>query len=224
MGNQIRNYSCYTWLNGSFLLDWLIHNLDVACWAKDAWPVAAQGQGGRQLREEPDQLFDHYAVEYAFPDGTRLFAQGRHMTNCWGFSGDVIYGTKGCAYLGEGINKPEIFKGHNRDIKNRIWKYSGKIKSKSSSYQREHDLFFDAIRNNQPYNETERCAYAAMVGILGRMAAFSGKIITWDEAMKSDLKLAPNLEQITSLDDTPPVVADAEGKYPIAAPGFTKVL
>ena len=64
MAHQIRNYSNFTWLNGSFLLDWLIHDIDVCCWAKDAWPVSAQGQGGRQVRTEPDQLFDHYAVEY----------------------------------------------------------------------------------------------------------------------------------------------------------------
>ncbi|MFW6162311.1 MAG: Gfo/Idh/MocA family protein, partial [Planctomycetota bacterium] len=69
--HQIRNYSCFTWVNGSFLLDWLIHNLDVCCWVKDAWPVSAQGQGGRQVRNAADQLFDHYAVEYTFPDGTR---------------------------------------------------------------------------------------------------------------------------------------------------------
>ena len=86
LAHQIRNYSCFTWLNGSFLLDWLIHNLDVCCWVKKAWPVSAQGQGGRQVRNEPDQLFDHYAVEYTFADGTRLFAQGRHMAGCWGFS------------------------------------------------------------------------------------------------------------------------------------------
>ena len=224
MGNQIRNYSCYTWLNGSFFLDWLIHNLDVACWVKDAWPVSAQGQGGRQLREPADQMFDHYSVEYAFADGTRLLAQGRHMTNCWGFSGDVIHGTKGCAVLGEGVSHPAIYKGYKQDRDHRLWKYSGRIKNKGSSYQREHDLFFDAIRKDLPYNETERCAYAAMVGILGRMAAFSGQVITWDEAMKSDLMLTPNLEQITSLDDAAPVVPDADGKYPIAAPGFTKVV
>ena len=79
LAHQIQNYSCFTWLNGSFILDWLIHNIDVCCWCKDAWPVSAQGQGGRQVRTEPDQLFDHYAVEYTFADGTRLFAQGRHM-------------------------------------------------------------------------------------------------------------------------------------------------
>ena len=84
LAHQIRNYSCFTWLNGSFFLDWLIHNLDICCWIKGAWPVSAQGQGGRQTRTEPDQLFDHYAVEYTFADGTRMMAQGRGMTRLLG--------------------------------------------------------------------------------------------------------------------------------------------
>ena len=125
LAHQIRNYHCFTWLNGSFLLDWLIHNLDVCCWCKDAWPVSAQGQGGRQTRTNPDQLFDHYAVEYHFPDGTRLFAQGRHIDNCWGFFGDVIHGAKGSAVLGEGVNNPRIFKGYNQTPENVIWQYKG---------------------------------------------------------------------------------------------------
>ncbi len=94
LAHQIRNYSNFTWLNGSFLLDWLIHNLDVCCWVKNAWPVSAQGQGGRQVRSEPDQLFDHYAVEYTFADGTRMMAQGRHIAGCWGSWCDVIHGAK----------------------------------------------------------------------------------------------------------------------------------
>ena len=85
LGHQIRNYSNFTWLNGSFLLDWLIHDIDICCWIKDAWPVSAQGQGGRQVRTEPDQLFDHYAVEYSFADGTRMFLQGRQIAGCWEF-------------------------------------------------------------------------------------------------------------------------------------------
>ncbi|MBM4042603.1 MAG: twin-arginine translocation signal domain-containing protein, partial [Planctomycetes bacterium] len=101
--HQIRNYSCFTWLNGSFLLDWLIHNLDVICWAKNAWPASAQGHGGRQVRTEPDMLFDHYIVEYTYPDGTRMIAQGRHQSNTWGFFADIIHGGTGCATLGEGV-------------------------------------------------------------------------------------------------------------------------
>ena len=221
LANQIRNYSCYTWVNGSFILDWLIHNLDVCCWVKDAWPVSAQGQGGRQVREHADQLFDHYAVEYTFPDGTRLFAQGRHMDNCWGFFGDVIHGAKGSAVLGEGIKEPRVYKGHQRTDESQIWEYKG---PPCNHYQVEHDLLFEAIRQDKPYNETERSAYAALVGILGRMAAESGKEITWDEAINSNVELAPGLEKITSLDDPAPVMPDDQGRYAIAMPGFTKVL
>ncbi|UCG59545.1 MAG: Gfo/Idh/MocA family oxidoreductase [Phycisphaerales bacterium] len=220
LANQIRNYSCFTWLNGSFILDWLIHNIDVCCWCKDAWPVSAQGQGGRQVRTKPDQLFDHYSVEYTFGDGTRLLAQGRHMDNCWGFFGDIIHGATGSAVLGEGIPDPRIFKGHQQTSDKLIWEYDG---PRCNAYQHEHDLLFDAIRSDKPYNETERCAYAAMAGILGRMAAESGKLITWEEAMASDLELAPGLDQLT-MDSEPPVGPDARGSYPIAMPGKTKVL
>ena len=220
LAHQIRNYSCFTWLNGSFILDWLIHNLDVCCWCKDAWPVSAQGQGGRQVRTQPDQLFDHYSVEYSFPDGTRLLAQGRHMDNCWGFFGDVIHGSKGSAVLGEGIPKPRIFKRHQQTSENVIWQYDG---PQCFAYQVEHDLLFDAIREDKPYNETQRSAYAAMTGILGRMAAESGQMITWEQAMASDLELAPALDRYT-MDSDPPVKPNAQGGYPVAMPGHAKVL
>jgi predicted dehydrogenase len=220
LAHQIRNYSNFTWLNGSFILDWLIHNLDVCCWCKDAWPVSAQGHGGRQVRTEADQLFDHYAVEYSFPDGTRMLAQGRHMKNCWGFFGDVIHGTTGSAVLGEGVPKPRIFKGHQQTRDHQIWQYTG---PKSNGYQHEHDLLFEAIRKNNPYNEAERCAYAAMTGILGRMAAESGQEITWEQALASDVELAPGLDKLT-MDSAAPVQPNAQGAYPVAMPGQTKVL
>ena len=221
LGHQIRNYSGFTWLNGSFILDWLIHNLDVACWVKGGWPVSAQGQGGRQLRTEPDQLFDHYAVEYRFADGTRLMAQGRHMLNCWDLWGNVIHGSKGSAGWAKGVPEPRIYRGWKQARENVVWQSKGKP---DAAYQREHDLLFDAIRQDKPYNETQRCAMAAMTGILGRMAAESGQEISWDEALRSQLELAPGLETITSLDQPAPVLPDAQGRYPIAMPGVTKVL
>jgi len=220
LAHQIRNYSCFTWVNGSFMLDWLIHNLDVCCWVKNAWPVSAQGQGGRQVRKYPDQLFDHYAVEYRFADGTRLFGQGRHMDNCWGFFGDIIHGTKGSAVLGEGISDPRIFKSWSQTNDNLAWRFRGQ---RGNAYDREHELLFQAIREDKPYNEAERCAYATLVGILGRMAAESGKEITWEQAMNSNLELAPGLDSYT-MESDPPVLPDAKGQYPIAMPGITKVL
>lgn len=220
LAHQIRNYSNFTWLNGSYLLDWLIHNIDICCWIKDAWPVSAQGQGGRQVRAVPDQLFDHYAVEYSFPDGTRMFAQGRHIAKCWNCWGNIIHGAKGSAILGEGQPQPRLYKNYNQISENLLWKYDG---PHFNPYQYEHDLLFDAIRHDKPYNETERSAKATMAGILGRMAAESGKLVTWDEAIASNLELAPGLDQY-AMDFDPPVKPDAQGRYPIAMPGLTKVL
>jgi myo-inositol 2-dehydrogenase / D-chiro-inositol 1-dehydrogenase len=220
LAHQIRNYSNFTWTNGSFLLDWLIHNLDVSCWVKDAWPVSAQGQGGRQVRIQPDQLFDHYAVEYSFADGTRLVAQGRHIADCWPCWGCHVHGAKGFAVLGEGIARPRLYKGYRQTPADLLWDYKGPA---CNPYQYEHDLLFEAIRQDKPYNETDRCAKAAMTGILGRMAAESGRQIGWDEAMASNLELAPGLDRYT-MESTPPVMPDAQGRYPIAMPGTTKVL
>jgi myo-inositol 2-dehydrogenase / D-chiro-inositol 1-dehydrogenase len=217
---QIANYSCFTWLNGSFIVDWLIHNIDVCCWVKNTWPVSVQGQGGRQVREEADQLFDHYMAEYSFPDGTRLCAQGRHMTGCWEFFGDVIQGTIGSAVLGEGIPDPRLYKGHQRTKENVIWQHTG---AAPSAYRVEHELLFDAIRNDKPYNEAERCAKSCMTAIMGRMACESGKLITWDEAINSTIELAPGLENIV-WDGKAPVEPDAQGRYPVAKPGQTIVI
>jgi predicted dehydrogenase len=214
---QIANYSCFTWLNGSFLEDWLIHNIDVCCWAKNGWPVSVQGMGGRQVRKDADQLFDHYEAEYTFADGTRFVAQGRHITNCWDFFGSVLQGTKGSGILGEGQPKPRLFKGHRQTSENVIWSYKGPA---CDHYQLEHDLLFDAIRNDKPYNETERCAKSCFTAIMGRMACESGKMITWDEAFASKIELAPGLDNYT-WDSNPPAMPDANSHYPIAMPGQT---
>jgi predicted dehydrogenase len=221
LAHQIANYSNFTWLNGSFIVDWLIHNIDVCCWVKNDWPVSVQGMGGRQVRREPDQLFDHYAAEYSFADGTRLFAQGRHQTKCYDFFGDIIHGATGSAVLGEGQPNPRIFQGHKQTSEHLIWSFKGQSKDQ---YQVEHDLLFDAIRNDKPCNEAERCCKSCLTAIMGRMACDSGQVITWDDALNSDLELAPGLEHIASLDAPAPVMPDEDGRYPIALPGTTKVL
>ena len=221
LAHQIANYSCFTWLNGSFIVDWLIHNIDVCCWVKNAWPISVQGMGGRQVRHEADQLFDHYAAEFTFADGTRMMAEGRHINKCHDAFGDVIHGAKGSGILGEGQPKPRLYKGHRQTPENLVWEYKG---APCDHYQREHDLLFDAIRHDKPYNETERCAKSCLTAIMGRMACESGRLITWEEALESKLQLAPNLEKISSLSDRAPVLPNASGNYPIATPGETSVL
>ena len=222
LAHQIANYNSFTWLNASFFVDWLIHNIDVCCWAKNAWPVSAQGMGGRSARTEPDQLFDHFMVEYSFADGARLLAQGRHVNNCWDIFSDFAHGSKGSAVLMESLAapKPRIYRNQVQTPENEIWRYSG---PPCDPYQVEHDLLFDAIRHDKPYNEAERCAKACLVAIMGRMAAESGQMITWEEAMASNLELAPGLDGYT-WDSKPPIVPDANGRYPVAIPGQTKVL
>ena len=219
LAHQIRNYSNYTWLNGSFLLDWLIHNLDICCWAKGMIPVSAQAMGGRHVRTEKDQLFDHYGAEYRFPDGTTLFAHGRHLNNCWGFFGSVLQGTKGSAVLGEGISQPKLYKTWKRAPEDMIWEHKGEF---NQFYQTEHDLFFDAIRNDKPHNETKYSADATMVGILGLMAVETGQEVTWEQAENSNVSLAPGLETMTA-DGPAPVLPDADGNYPIAKPGISSI-
>ena len=149
------------------------------------------------------------------------------MADCWDCFTDEIHGIKGSANLcsyGEGANRPRLYKAYNQTPENLIWRGDKRITNAcGNSYQREHDLLFAAIRQDQPYNETERCAKAAMVGILGRMVVESGQRIAWDEALASNVELAPGLERLT-FDSPPPVVPDAQGDYPIAMPGVTKVL
>jgi hypothetical protein len=145
-------------------------------------------------------------------------AQARHMTNCWDFFGDVVQGTKGCAVLGEGQPNPQLFKGHQPTSANLAWSYKG---APCDHYQREHDLLFDAIRNDKPYNETERSAKSCLTAIMGRMACESGKQITWEEALASDVELAPGLANYTWTSN-PPAMPDSSGKYAIAIPGQTK--
>ncbi|MDO4557378.1 MAG: gfo/Idh/MocA family oxidoreductase, partial [Planctomycetia bacterium] len=215
--HQIVNYSNFTWLNGSFMQDWLIHNLDVACWVRNMWPVSAQAQGGRAVRTEPDQLFDHYMVEYTFDDGTNLIAQGRHQTNTWGFFGDIVFGTKGCAVLGEGISQPKIYRNWKMVPDHLIWEHTGEF---NPQYRTEHEILQKAIRNDTPHNETEYCCHASLTGLLGLAAAESGQEETWDATLRAEKSLA----DVDTMDrDSPaPVSPDDQGRYPIAVPGVTK--
>jgi hypothetical protein len=149
-----------------------------------------------------------------------MSAQGRHITGCYDFFGDIIQGAQGSAVLGEGQPKPRIYKGHVQTPANLIWSYKG---PECDQYQVEHDLLFDAIRNNKPYNETERCAKSCLTAIMGRMACESGKTVTYEEAMNSNLELAPGLENL-AWGNQAPIMPGPDGRYSIAMPGTTKAL
>lgn len=217
LAHQIRNYSSFNWLNGSFFVDWLIHNIDVCCWAKGALPVSAQGHGARVARTEADQMLDDYVVEYTFADGAKLLAQGRHINRTWDIFSDIAHGTRGSAVIMESLAapKPRLYRGQVQTPEHETWRWRGEA---WDPYQAEHDAFFEAIRRDRPYNETERSAQACLVALQGRMAAESGQVVTYEQALASNVELAPHLDQMQSLDDPAPVRADAQGRYPVPVP------
>ena len=208
---QIKNWHFFNWLWGGAPAGLQIHNTDIVHWAKGAYPVQAQGMGGRAVLDGPDtgEVFDHFYIEYTYPDGTKLHSQIRIMNNTWTKNGAFFCGTKGTANEREGIAD---LSGHE------IWRY--RDRDRPDPYQIEHDKLFDAIVNDIPINDTEYGAKSTMAAILGRMACHSGQLITWEEAFHSDLKLVPdNMDWNTK----PPILPDEHRIYPVSQPGVTKV-
>jgi len=220
--DQLRNIFVFDWTSGGFIVDALIHNLDICCWAKQALPVAAQGQGGRITRTEKDQLINIAAVEYFFEDGTRMMMQTKCFANTWQSFQGTIQGTKGYAVLGEGIGNPGFYTKFNARKFQPFDPHWTASEPGNDSYQTEHDRLFKAIRNNQPWNEMDTGINATFVAVLGRMAASTGKFITDEDAWASTVQLAPNIAEL-SFDKPAPVMPDADGNYPQPIPGVTEI-
>lgn len=223
MQYQLRNWYFFTWLSGDHIVEQHIHNLDVCNWLMNAHPVEAQGMGGRQVRtgKEWGQIFDHHFVEFTYADGTKMFSQCRQMLGCWDSVTEHAMGTKGTADISRGLIQDRLAQSLATAGAAGTTAKGKKRRQPPSvnSYQTEHDALFDAIRKNEPYSEVEPGALATMTAILGRMATYSGKVVTWDEAFNSKLSLLP--ERI-AWDANPAVLPGADGFYPVAVPGVTK--
>jgi predicted dehydrogenase len=214
---QVRNWYFFSWLSGDHICEQHVHNLDVCNWIKQGHPVEAQGMGGRQVRigKEYGNIFDHHAVEYTYADGSKMYSQCRQIPGCATRVAEVAYGGKGVMNLD--ASHVEMLHGGKR-----AWRLTGgKGGYANNAYQAEHDALFDAIRNDKPYNEAEYGAHSTMTAILGRMATYSGKIVKWDEAIKSTAAMTTDAEK---WDSPAPVQPNSEGRYAIAMPGITKVV
>ncbi|WP_437202599.1 Gfo/Idh/MocA family oxidoreductase [Planctomicrobium sp. SH664] len=215
MEYQMRNWYYYNWLCGDHIVEQHIHNIDVANWVKQAYPVKAIGMGGRQVRVDPryGEIFDHHAVQFTYEDGTTLFSECRHIPNCWASVSEAFVGTKGSA------NTSANAKSCNITVKGGATRrYDGEAKD---PFQVEHDDFQAALRAGRIYNEAEYGAMSTMSSILGRMATYSGKEITMADALARGVDLMPTE---FGWDAPTPTKPDAEGRYPIAVPGVTQVL
>ncbi|MBW8041890.1 MAG: Gfo/Idh/MocA family oxidoreductase [Planctomycetes bacterium] len=216
---QIQHPNSFTWVSSGFFIDWHCHNIDVACWAKGAWPVSAQGMGGRCYEQAGNQ-FDHYTVEYTFADGTKLLAFSRHMNGCWNTYTDYAHGSKGSAVIMSSLGdpKPKIYKSHNMVKKELVWEYG---QPDPNPYHAEWQVLVDAIRQNKPHNEARRAGEAEVVALMGRMAAHTGQYITWDQALNSNFQFVKDIDNITF--ETPaPIKAGPNGIYAAPQPGITK--
>jgi predicted dehydrogenase len=219
---QIERFHSFLWASGGSYSDYMIHNIDECCWMKDAFPTKAMASGGRHYRENNiDQNFDIYSVEYIFDDGIRMFMNQRNINGCADEFASYVHGTKGVAVISSAGHSPakcRIFKGHNISSENLLWRAE---QPEPNPYQTEWDDFLSAIRTNEPYNEVKRSVDASLTCVMGRMAAHTGQIISWDDALNSEHEFAPDVDKLT-MDSPAPLVADANGKYPVPNPGLNR--
>jgi predicted dehydrogenase len=195
---QIRNWLYFTWLSGDHIVEQHIHNIDIINWVLSAHPLRAMAMGGRQVRTDPlyGHIYDHFAVEFEYPGGIRVLSMCRQIDNCANRVGEWVVGTEGVADPSGWIQgKTE-------------WRYEG---ARTNPYMQEHVHLIQGIRKGEPLNEARQVAESTLSAIMGRMSAYTGKEITWEQAMNSQLNL---VERVLNLREFGPMAVD-----PVAIPG-----
>ncbi len=213
---QLRNWFYFNWLSGDLPIEQHIHNIDVANWIIGEYPVKAQGMGGREVRigKEYGDIYDHNFVALTYPGGAVINSQCRHQPGTYSIVGEEFQGCNGSVSFtwraGAAIRNSSGIVTYEHDSSNDL-----------SPYQVEHNELFESIRNGKPINNAEYGAKSTLSGIMVRMASYSGKVITWDDAFNSTQQLMP---EKLDWSDNPPTLPDADGYYPIPVPGVTDVL
>lgn len=204
---QLRNWPFFNWLSGDHIVEQAVHSVDMMSWAfGDILPLNAIGTGGRQVRTETryGHIFDHFAITYEYPGDARGYHFSRQQAGCHGGYAAEMWGTKGKAIADCSRNFHEIKSGK------KVWTYNG---VQNDMYQTEHDELFAAIRKGKTLSQGEAVANSSMIAIMGRMAAYTGKKVTWEEALNSTEELGP-LADNYSFDLSIPV-------REVAKPGIT---
>jgi len=178
MEHQLRNWYYYPWLCGDHIVEQHVHNLDVMQWAMGANPVKATAVGGRQVRVEEQfgVIYDHFGVDYEYPNGAHVMSMCRHWNNTPNNVSEAVTGTKGRSNCATTITGPNAFQ------------YKDKHKN---PYVQEHTDLIESIRKGEPLNEAERIAHSTLVAIMGREAAYTGKVIEWNALLNSPMNLMP---------------------------------
>jgi len=182
---QMRNWYYYTWLSGDFNVEQHVHYLDVCAWLMgDRYPVRCWGLGGRQVRTgaEFGNIFDHFSIVYEFENGVKLFSNCRQQTGCANDMSGHVIGRRGTAELTERRRGLILRTAEGQRV------YDGPT---NNMYQTEHDALFASIRNSQPINNGEYMAKSTLLAIMARQAAYTGQVITWEQALTSRENLSP---------------------------------
>jgi predicted dehydrogenase len=199
---QIRNWYNFVWLSGDGLVEQAVHSVDKIAWTmNDVPPLQAVAVGGRQIPNHEGNIYDHVEVNYEYPDGVRAFMGCRQQSGCYSENNDYVMGAGGLATI-DARHGPRISGG-------KTWQYTG---PKHNMYQTEHDEMFASIRADKPINDGVRMAHSTMLAIMGRMAAYTGQEVSWEQAINSQEKLVPDP---MSWDMSLPIA-------PMAVPGQTK--
>jgi myo-inositol 2-dehydrogenase / D-chiro-inositol 1-dehydrogenase len=200
---QVKNWLYYRWLSGDHYVEQFIHSLDKALWLrKDVPPVSCVGLGGRQVRTSPDygDIYDHFYVVYEWADGSRTYAATRQMENCFNETEDYVYGVSGTAKL-----LAHEIQGAN------AWKYQYKGEGpQPNMYDLEHVALFNSIRNSKPINNGDYMCKSTLMAIMGREACYTGKTVTWEQAMNSQQDLVP---KSLKWGEAPEVAVHSPGSY-----------
>jgi predicted dehydrogenase len=207
--HQLRNWAFFSWLSGDQIVERHVQNLDVANWVLQGYPVEANAQGGLAVdggRQRCGQVYDQFFSEYTYAGGVRVFSQCRQVRDCWNNVSEHIHCSEGHADISGG----KIYDRHGQ----RIWQTKT---PRGGSQQQQYD-FIAALRHGMRPNETEYAAQSTLTAIMGRMAAYTGHPVSWQEAFESQQSLA-DVDHLVSLDDSAPVLPDRDGKYPLPMPG-----
>lgn len=201
MEYQLRNWLYYTWLSGDIICEQAVHSLDKTAWLLgDASPTRAMGMGGRQQRTDPKygNVWDHFAVFFEYPTGQNVYFTCRQQDNCTPFVDEVVHGTKGKARI----------LSHRITGEDGKWRYRG---PKPSMYRHEQVEFFQSIRDGVPINNGHYMVNSTRIGVMGRLAAYGGKTLTWEEAITAPQKLGPAEYGWTDLPEPPVAIPGVSG-------------
>jgi predicted dehydrogenase len=210
----------FLWSSGGIFIELMIHQIDECFWVKDSYPVSAHGVGGRFAGStDASQNLDSYSIEYTFADGAKALVTGRYIPNCHNDFATFVHGTKCAGKFSGSIHAPTCwtYKDQRIEQSNIAWRPE---RETVNPWQAEWDVLLGAIRQNRPHNEARRAALSNLGAIMGRAAVHSGKEITWEEALASDFKFCPNVDELTA-NSPAPVQADSQGRYPAPIPGKT---